>query len=48
MSATAQRKKKEQATLSLIALTDEDWIDTLATPGLRVVDVYSKWAGTIN
>lgn len=45
MSA-GRRKKQETNAVSSNVFTNEDWDATLATPGLKVVDVYAKWAGT--
>jgi hypothetical protein len=43
---SARKAKAVELALTGIAQTDEEWAATMSKPGLRVVDVYSKWAGT--
>ncbi|KAH6583818.1 hypothetical protein BASA60_001235 [Batrachochytrium salamandrivorans] len=42
MSAHARRA---EVALPLIITSDEEWAGQIAKPGLRVIDIYAKWAG---
>ncbi|KAI8614875.1 nucleoside diphosphate kinase [Chytriomyces sp. MP71] len=39
------QSKKQEAPLAVVAATNAEFLSMVSTPGLKVVDVYSKWVG---